>query len=194
MNKAMSKKNFEKGQEWAASQDDPRYRYLAKLTLGAPLGIQHRCGHSTNCRYLGIKPDSERPIIVSQARKILRVKVSDVHRADADVLRGIMPSGESFEIHQCLSDSDLDCIRTCGHEWVVFSTALAEVWLMLQCVHCGAHASVNDPSSEEWGEAFYAPDHPYLWSDKSRVTIRGIARRHVYKAGDEPPSDPESKG
>jgi hypothetical protein len=31
-----------------------------------------------------------------------------------------------------------------NHEWVVFSTALEEGWLMLQCVECGMHARVED--------------------------------------------------
>jgi hypothetical protein len=60
----------------------------------------------------------------------------------------------------------------CEHEWVVFSTALAEGWLMLQCIKCLAMATVDDPSEEEWSEAFYAPSTPYRWLDDSRVTIR----------------------
>lgn len=43
------------------------------------------------------------------------------------------------------------------HEWVVFSTVLEQSWLMLQCVNCGLHATVDDPSKEEWSEAFHAP-------------------------------------
>jgi hypothetical protein len=36
---------------------------------------------------------------------------------------------------------------TCkNHEWVVFSTVLEQGWLMLQCVNCGLHATVDDPS------------------------------------------------
>jgi hypothetical protein len=94
--------------------------------------------------------------------------------ANADALRGILASGESIEIKQRLADAEMHCIRSCNHEWVVFSTALAEVWLMLQCVHhCSAYGSVDDPNSDEWAEAFYAPSDPYLWADKSRVTIRG---------------------
>jgi hypothetical protein len=37
------------------------------------------------------------------------------------------------------------------------------------------HGSVNDPTKEEWGEAFYAPSNLYRWIDKSRVTVRGLA-------------------
>ena len=57
------------------------------------------------------------------------------------------------------------------HEWVVFSTALDEGWLMLQCVNCGLHATVDDPSKKEWSKAFYAPSKPYRWHDQARVGI-----------------------
>jgi hypothetical protein len=57
------------------------------------------------------------------------------------------------------------------HFWMVFSTALQEGWLMLQCAKCGAHGTVEDPSAEEWSKAFYAPSHPYAWRDKSRVML-----------------------
>jgi len=60
------------------------------------------------------------------------------------------------------------------HEWVVFSTALAEVWIMVQCVECGAHGTVDDPTKDEWAEAFHAPSQPYLWDDNSRVTLRHL--------------------
>lgn len=58
------------------------------------------------------------------------------------------------------------------HEWVVFSTALAEGWLMLQCVECLARATVDDPTEEEWAEAFHAPSRPYQWTDETRVHLR----------------------
>jgi hypothetical protein len=70
----------------------------------------------------------------------------------------------------------------CGHEWVVFSTALAERWLMLQCVECGAMGTVDDPSKEEWANAFEAPSRPYRWHDDSRVTIRHKDSRQFYVA------------
>jgi hypothetical protein len=59
------------------------------------------------------------------------------------------------------------------HEWVVFSTALQEGWLMVQCVRCQAHATIDKPSQEDWQAAFHAPSKPYRWSDESRLTIRG---------------------
>lgn len=55
------------------------------------------------------------------------------------------------------------------HEWVVFSTALEEGWLMLQCVECGLNATVDDPSMEEWAQAFHARSKPYRWHDENRV-------------------------
>jgi hypothetical protein len=59
---------------------------------------------------------------------------------------------------------------TCqNHEWVVFSTALDDGCLMLQCVECGLHGTVDDPSREEWKNAFRAPSQPYRWQDDSRV-------------------------
>jgi hypothetical protein len=59
------------------------------------------------------------------------------------------------------------------HEWVVFSTAVKQCWLMLQCVICGSEGTVDDPTIEEWRRAYYAPSMPYRWVDASRVTIRG---------------------
>jgi hypothetical protein len=58
------------------------------------------------------------------------------------------------------------------HEWVVFSTALKERALLVQCVDCGAIGTVDDPTREEWSEAFHAPERPYRWHDESRVTLR----------------------
>lgn len=72
-----------------------------------------------------------------------------------------------------------------AHEWVVFSTAITEGWLMLQCVRCGLHGTVEDPTGEEWSEAFHAPSKPYRWRDKSRVTVKGFRtgdRRYVVRA------------
>lgn len=61
---------------------------------------------------------------------------------------------------------------TCkDHEWVVFSTAMNDGCLMLQCVQCGLHATVDDPSKEEWSKAYHAPSKPYRWRDETRVVI-----------------------
>ena len=66
----------------------------------------------------------------------------------------------------CISDSQSN------HSWIVFSTALEDRCLMLNCKDCGAMGTVADPSSEEWGKAFEAPCKPYLWNEESRVSIR----------------------
>ncbi len=68
----------------------------------------------------------------------------------------------------------------CNHEWVVFSTALQEVCLMVECVECGAFGTVDDPTKQEWRRAFSASSHPYGWAAKERVTVRGTpGMRHV---------------
>jgi hypothetical protein len=72
-----------------------------------------------------------------------------------------------------------------NHEWVVFSTALADVSLMVRCDGCGAWGTVDDPSAEEWSEAFHAPTKPYRWNDGSRVRERGYDP-HSVKAADGP--------
>ena len=61
-----------------------------------------------------------------------------------------------------------------GHEWIVFSTALRDCSLMLQCVECGAMGSVVDPSEEEWSEAFHAPSRPYRWQDGDEGHREGL--------------------
>lgn len=65
---------------------------------------------------------------------------------------------------------DGDCNE---HEWVVFSTAINDGVLMLQCVDCGKNAIVSDPTLEEWSEAFTAPTQPYRWRDQGRVRVQG---------------------
>jgi hypothetical protein len=88
-----------------------------------------------------------------------------------------------------------------GHEWVVYSTALREGWLMLQCVECGAMGTIDDPSPEEWSDAFHAPSRPYAWRDNTRVTDRSVASPRVIRAVHGPRCDcpserslPENKG
>ena len=67
------------------------------------------------------------------------------------------------------------------HEWVVYSTALREGWLMVQCVECGAVGTIHDPSAEEKSEAFYAPARPYRWQDNTRVIERRYASPNVIR-------------
>jgi hypothetical protein len=42
---------------------------------------------------------------------------------------------------------------------------------MLQCTKCGLHGTVDDPTLEEWSQAFDAPATPYPWTDESRITL-----------------------
>jgi len=94
-----------------------------------------------------------------------------------------LPTGETMLVGQPLDCSDLDRIRNCTHEWVVFSTALDDVCLLLECVKCGALGTVDDPTADEWDEAFHASENPYGWGDWGRVTVRGICGyRHVERA------------
>jgi hypothetical protein len=72
--------------------------------------------------------------------------------------------------------SESSCSTCEKHSWVVFSTAMKEVALMLQCVKCGEFGTVDDPTQEEWKEAFHAPAQPYPWTDESRITIRSEHR------------------
>ncbi len=52
---------------------------------------------------------------------------------------------------------------------------------MLQCVECGLHGTVEDPSDEEWSAASYAFDAPYRWLDESRVTPKWVGPLYVMK-------------
>ena len=49
------------------------------------------------------------------------------------------------------------------HDWFVFSTAIRDVVLMLECQVTGAFGIVRKPTKEEWSEAFYASSNPYRW-------------------------------
>ena len=75
------------------------------------------------------------------------------------------------------------------HEWVVFSTVLKDVCLMLQCAECGAMGTVNDPSEDEWGEAFHAPSRPYRWEHDTRVKLRGVGAPNIVRATSGPGCD-----
>ena len=56
------------------------------------------------------------------------------------------------------------------HDWWVVSTALSGV-LMLECRSCGASGTIENPSSQEWADGYYAPSNPYQWRDNDRVII-----------------------
>jgi len=64
---------------------------------------------------------------------------------------------------------------TCSHEWEVYSTALNDGCLELQCKKCAIAGTVDDPTKSEWKKAFSAPESPYLWNEMDRVKI-GTAR------------------
>ncbi|WP_437191380.1 hypothetical protein [Planctomicrobium sp. SH527] len=63
---------------------------------------------------------------------------------------------------------------SCQHDWMVFSTAIEDVCLLLECTKCRSMGTVDDPTEREWGDAFYAPSHPYKWKDNSRVNFREV--------------------
>ena len=60
----------------------------------------------------------------------------------------------------------------CKHEWVVFSTAIDDGYLIVQCAKCRTIGAVEDPTKEEWANASRAPSQPYVWLDGNRVTKR----------------------
>jgi hypothetical protein len=80
------------------------------------------------------------------------------------------------------------------HEWVVFSTALKECWLMLQCVQCGIMGTVEGPTEEEWAEAFHAPSRPYRWLDDARVVVKGFLTDEFYAERDKPKGQDDGTG
>jgi hypothetical protein len=53
---------------------------------------------------------------------------------------------------------------------------------MLQCIECGAVATVDGPSKKELSAAYHAPSRPYLWKDGTRVTPTGFAAPRVIRA------------
>jgi len=60
----------------------------------------------------------------------------------------------------------------CNHEWTVFSTCLDTTELMVKCIKCDAFGTVAAPTRDEWMDAFFADDNPYLWDQPHRVKIR----------------------
>ena len=58
------------------------------------------------------------------------------------------------------------------HKWIVYSTAISTGELLLICNECKIYATVQDPSEEEWGQAFHAPSRPYVWHDETRVVTQ----------------------
>jgi hypothetical protein len=57
------------------------------------------------------------------------------------------------------------------HKWIVFSTALVNAVIMVEC-ECGAYGIIEEYTQDEWSKAFYAPSNPYKWHDNNRVIIK----------------------
>lgn len=109
-----------------------------------------------------------------------------------DIHVGKVADSRSDEIRQGDGDRIPNlCLH--GHEWVVYSTALQERWLMLQCAECGAMGTIDAPTTEEWSAAFHAPSRPYRWHDGTKVTVRGHAAPRVIRAIDGPRCDCPSR-
>src|SRR6266853_675766 len=56
--------------------------------------------------------------------------------------------------------------------------------LMLQCVECCATGTIDDPTEQEWSEAYYAPARAYLWTGSTTITPRGFGAPRVIRAID----------
>jgi hypothetical protein len=56
-----------------------------------------------------------------------------------------------------------------GHDWEVYSTALADACLLVHCKRCKRRGRVDDYTQAEWNAAFFAPSRPYKWEDASTV-------------------------
>ena len=172
-NRIFTNEQFVKGQEWAATQHDPRLQYLSTLRHGDPLRVGDLDGHlHDNCVYLGLRPLAKNPVIVKHREQVFGVDTMMVLRAEADVPRGQLPGGEILHLCQPISSYKEDRICNCDHEWIV-NSATAESWLVVICFHCDAHGSVDDPTTDELLDALDAESKPYVWPDKSRVTVRG---------------------
>lgn len=64
--------------------------------------------------------------------------------------------------------------KALGCEWIVYSTAVSNVALLLSCPELGINGFVLDPTKKEWEEAFYAPTKSYKWAggnDRIQINI-----------------------
>ena len=55
------------------------------------------------------------------------------------------------------------------NDWWVYSTAVEDHLILVQCHRTGTRGVVQNPTAEEWAKAFYAPSEPYPWMDHDRV-------------------------
>lgn len=58
-----------------------------------------------------------------------------------------------------------------AHDWWVYSTAIGNHVLLVECRKTGERGYVPDPTPEEWRQAFHAPSNPYRWTDQERIII-----------------------
>lgn len=70
------------------------------------------------------------------------------------------------------------------YDWWVYSTAVADHVLLVECRKTGLRGYVPDPSTREWYQAHHAPSHSYRWRDTDRV---------VFDDSTSPPFSPETK-
>jgi hypothetical protein len=61
----------------------------------------------------------------------------------------------------------MDSSNICNHKWVVYSTALPNQLILVQCINCKTKGNVPDATTEEWRKAHHAPNHP--WEEPERV-------------------------
>jgi hypothetical protein len=54
-------------------------------------------------------------------------------------------------------------------DWWVYGTVVEGRAILVECRKTGARGSINDPTPEEWRQAFHAPSRPYHWPDSGRV-------------------------
>lgn len=59
------------------------------------------------------------------------------------------------------------------YDWFVFSTALQDHVIMVECKKTGGFGIIRNPTKDEWGKAFYAPSNPYRWTGgNDRVEVQ----------------------
>ena len=57
------------------------------------------------------------------------------------------------------------------HDWYVYSTAVEDRVLLVECRNTGERGYVANPTPKEWRQAFRAPSNPYPWTDETRVIV-----------------------
>ena len=80
-------------------------------------------------------------------------------------------------------DADARCrpsVNPHRHEWVVFTTYVADRWLGVMCLRWGSHGAVQHPSKKEWRRAYKAPSNPYRLAKCGRVRLIRL-RPHEWK-------------